>query len=45
MYYAIQVMINKKKYGTRGAHPEVIEARKKGLKITINPFLFAIPAA
>ena len=45
IYYAVQIQMDKKKYGTRGMNPEIIEARKAGLKTTINPFLLAIPAS
>lgn len=37
--------MDRKKYGPRGLHPRVLEARKQGLKTKINPFLFAIPAS
>ena len=44
-YYLTHKTYERKKYGPRGLQPEVIEARKQGLKTKINPLLFAIPAS
>lgn len=44
-YYLIEKYLDKRRYGTKGLNPEIIEARKKGLKTEINIFLFAIPAS
>jgi len=44
-YYFIEKQINRRKFGTRGMDPDIIDARKEGLRSDINVFLFAIPAA
>ena len=45
IYYLIQKYLDRRKYGPRGLQPDIIEARKQGLKTRINVFLFALPAS
>jgi len=44
-YYFIEKYLDKRKYGPRGLHPRIHEARRQGLKTRINVFMFAIPAS
>ena len=42
--YGISYWRDSQKYGDASLHPEVIKAKKAGLKTNINVFILAIPA-